>query len=165
MQVPGFYLAGAGTGDLAQWPLMFGSGHRAGRRGSALLVAFALLAFSVRAFLPAGMMLAPERGSLIAIKLCTAEGYVDAVVDAASGKVVHDAGMPDGGGKSSDGSGKHPPCAFAATPALAGPATGAALAAKPFHVASVDFAAASAPVPGRGLAAPPPWSTGPPHIV
>lgn len=144
---------------------MFVSGHRADRRGSALLVAFALLAFSVRAFLPAGMMLAPERGSLITIKLCTADGYVEAVMDTASGKVVHDRGTSDGDGKSSDDSGKHLPCVFAATPALAGPATGAVLADRPFHVASVVFVTASAPVPGRGLAAPPPWSTGPPHIV
>jgi hypothetical protein len=144
---------------------MFGSGYRAGWRGSALLAAFALLAFSVRALLPAGMMLAPERGLIVAIKLCTADGYVDALVDTGTGKVVHGDRAPDNDGKSTGGAGKHPPCAFAATPAMVGPATAAEPTAVAFDVTTLVFAPGAAPSPGRGLAAPPPWSTGPPNIV
>jgi hypothetical protein len=118
-------------------------------RGNAALalIAFALM---LRVLIPAGFM--PVAGQGFAITLCTSMGSVSAWVD--------DQGNVHKGKKSPDKQDKAP-CpfaAFAAAIALPGfadlPIVAAAADRLPllFHAVSV----------GRGLAAPPPPSTGPP---
>lgn len=113
-----------------------------------LTLAFIALLCNVLA--PPGYMLAnrPD-GSAVAVVLCTAQGQVD---------ITPDQGHAPGRKPSSD-----MPCAFA------GHGVGVAPPA-PLSVALADFAysqgavvlAASDLAPGRGLAAPPPPSQGPP---
>jgi hypothetical protein len=118
-------------------------------RGNAALalIAFALM---LRVLVPAGFM--PATGKGFAITLCTSMGSVAAWVDDQGN--VHK-------GKKSPGKQDTSPCPFAAfAAAIALPAVAdlpiLAVAADPlpllFHTVSV----------GRGLAAPPPPSTGPP---
>lgn len=124
-------------------------------------LALALLAMALRAVVPQGFMLADagQPGHLVSIRLCSGHGPVDALVDLNSGAIVQH-GDHDG-----QGSKKAPqtdaPCVFAAVAHLAGPA------APLMHLvlmAAVSTAEFLNPIvaPGFGLAAPPPWSTGPP---
>jgi hypothetical protein len=132
-------------------------------RGNALLAAFALLAFSVRALVPAGMMLAAEPASaaLISIKLCTSQGEVDAKIDKVTGRIVHG----DEDRTPAEPGGDHAPCAFAAAPAALALPTVASLIRRPPPVANTAWTSTVDIAPGRGLAAPPPWATGPPTLV
>ena len=121
------------------------------------LGAIALLALVVRAIVPAGYMLAPARqGELLAITLCSGHGPVEALIDLNTGALVeHQKKAPEKSAASDA------PCVFAAVPALAAPEA-------PFTLAVRFIAISAAPsrlaevAPGRGLAAPPPWATGPP---
>ena len=133
-------------------------------RGNALLAVFALLAVSVRALVPGGMMLGPDEqsGRYLVVKLCTAQGNIDAKVDLATGKTVSDDGGHD---EAPAHKGDHPPCAFAAAPAFATPVTAVAVAKIPVSEVQVELTATAPTTPGQGLAAPPPWSTGPPQTV
>lgn len=121
---------------------------------SRALAALALLAMAVRALVPAGYMLAPEQnGRTSIVTLCTGHGLVDVVVDHGAGK-----GRGDGG-KPADHS--DAPCAFAAIAQIAPPQAPPTILPPTFRTAPATFEAAHAR-PGLGLAAPPPWATGPP---
>jgi hypothetical protein len=134
--------------------------QRAGLGGP--LLALALLAMLVRAMVAPGYMLAPGQvaGNLVAITLCTGQGAQEALVDLATGTLV---GGEDGGHR--HGSGKaekaHTPCVFAAAATVAPPMDAAFLGPVVAFAAFV-FSFSEAVTPGRGLAAPPPWPTGPP---
>jgi hypothetical protein len=127
------------------------------RKHGQAFAALALLAMIVRAILPAGYMLAPARqGELLAITLCSGHGPVEALIDLNTGALVeHQKKAPEKSAASDA------PCVFAAVPALAAPEA-------PFTLAVRFIAISAAPsrlaevAPGRGLAAPPPWATGPP---
>ncbi len=127
------------------------------------LAAFALLALAVRALVPAGYMVAPtQNGRFLTVALCSGQPQAHAVIDLASGAVLDadaDDSAPAPGDRSADA-----PCVFAA----AGPSSAAtmdasiaALSRAPLRIAAIHDAVA----PGRGLAAPPPWSTGPPRTL
>ena len=118
-----------------------------------MFAAIAILAMSVRALVPAGFMLAPSQNGGASIVLCSGHGPIEIANP-------HRAG---GAGKNkANHSGA--PCNFAAVAHLAAPQ------AAPILLRSLDSERAAPHValiaqPGRGLAAPPPWSTGPPISI
>ena len=139
----------------------------AGRLGRVSLT-LAALALFVRLLVPAGYMLATESAAnaLPGLVICTGQGAMVLTLDASGRAVPPDpgkshSGQPDSG-KSKGGD--HP-CTYASA---------AATHATPL-LSSVDapvrFAAVAAPPllttqrPGLGLAAPPPFTTGPPSIT
>lgn len=128
------------------------------------LAAFALLAMVVRAIVPAGYMLAPQQdGRFIEIVRCSGHNGQTIFFDQDTGQIV-DADTVQ--------KNKHPanpqsdvgPCVFAAMAAMAAHETAPAISA-PLRYASVETTRNRATTPGRGLAAPPPWSTGPPQLA
>ena len=130
---------------------MVGGLHRrAGLRAAFLTLAF--LALLVKVAVPSGFMVAaPGSGPGFPLVICTGHGEVT--------KTTSDRK----GGESKSRS--DAPCAFAGHAAPPTPA------AAP-EIASASFAHAAAPpairfdlVPGRGLAAPPPPSQGPPTLL
>lgn len=131
---------------------------RAGRQ----LGAIALLAILVRAIVPAGYMLAeadtPD-GRYLVVQMCDGHGAAQ-VVDLDTGKLLDASKLP---GKS-DGKSNNAPCVFAVTAPMASPP----VAAEPVvfqRAFAADFVVALAVAPGRGIAAPPPPSTGPPTLI
>ncbi len=123
--------------------------------------AIALLALLVRAFVPAGFMLAHAdtgSGRYLTLELCDAHGGVPKVVDLDTGKIM-DAPVK---GQTSE---KQPPCVFCASVvAMASPEPVVELVE---FVAEhgVNFLEIRDLRPGRGIAAPPPPSTGPPASI
>lgn len=124
---------------------------------SQVLAVLALVAMSVRALVPVGYMLAASPDRFITVTLCSAHGGVEVTLDRQTGAVLDHKPAP-ANDKSHDGG----PCVFAAAATLAAPtiappvvvALGTAIAAP-----LINYQAS----PGRGLAAPPPWATGPPQ--
>ena len=129
------------------------------------LGAIALLALLVRAILPAGYMVASAdtpSGRVLVIELCSGDGSRTQVFNLDTGEQV------DLDGPSRSDPPKHTPgeapCVFAATAHFAAPA-------QPITPAIVRTTSdVSVPVvpdlrPGRGIAAPPPPSTGPPALI
>lgn len=117
-----------------------------------VLLVLALIALGLRAVTPTGYMVASPGGAF-EVTLCTGHGPATISLDLGG-----DPSADKPGGKSA---GKDAPCLFAAAATLAPPATPPALSAGPAFAPSETplFAAVSV---GRGLAAPPPWATGPP---
>lgn len=118
------------------------------------------LAIAMRVLVPAGFM--PGRAGESAIVLCTASGQQTIHLDANGARVDEDRVPVD---KRSGKALSDHPCSFAgATHALAGAAP---IGTSP-RIAPIANAALRPPftlAPGRGLAAPPPPSTGPPLYV
>ena len=134
--------------------------HRMGRR----LGAIALLAMLVRAVVPAGFMLAEAQGAsgrYLTVTVCEGHGPAQ-MVDLDTGKVIDPSQIPsdpDGAKKPSPA-----PCVFAGTAPMAGPV--ATIELVEFVVAhDADFGVVRDVRPGRGIAAPPPPSTGPPSAI
>ena len=128
------------------------------------LTAFALLAMVVRALVPAGYMFAPSQDHrFITVTLCSGHGSGEAVIDLTTGAVV-DADEAQKHKAPSNQQNSDGPCVFAAAAALSAPEQPASLPVV-FRLASVELPRAIEAAPGRGLAAPPPWSTGPPLTV
>ncbi len=129
------------------------------------LGAIALLAVLVRAVVPAGYMLAtaetPE-GRYLTVMLCEGHEGPQQVIDLDTGLPVDPSVLDtrdDGREPASDA----PPCVFAGAAHLAQPVD----AGEPVEFAAseqVVFAAVRDVRPGRGIAAPPPPSTGPPQL-
>ena len=125
------------------------------------LGAIALLAMLVRAVVPAGYMLAEAdtaNGRYLTVQMC--EGHIESrqVIDLDTGKQVDLSKLP---GKADI---KSAPCVFASVAAVSAPVT----AVEPVEfIASydIDFGIARDVRPGRGIAAPPPPSTGPPSSI
>lgn len=124
------------------------------------LAAFALLALLVRAMVPAGFMLAhAEAGSgrYLTLELCDSHTGKAQVIDLDTGEIVE---LSDEGGSSD----QHQPCVFAGM--VATPALQTFCEAVVFSAArGVEFSAIRDLIPGRGIAAPPPPSTGPPSHI
>ncbi len=128
------------------------------------LVMLALVAVLLRAFTPAGYMFGPADAGGFRIQLCTAQGAMEALLDPATGAlspVQHNDGS-DGPADKGDPS---KICAFAAA---------AHFAPAPDILANEPaIYAAPAPSPSfraqwvstSGMAAPPPWATGPPNFL
>jgi len=120
------------------------------RVGGALLLALAL---ACRLAAPEGWMLAAGPGGPKLV-ICTGHGVATAP------------GHPDGHGNSGDERRGDHPCVFAGAHAPPAPLLSAAI---PGRAAIAYDAPLPAPLadqrPGRGLAAPPPPSQGPPHLT
>lgn len=133
------------------------------RRMGRGLGAIALLAVLVRAIIPAGYMLAhadTPSGRYLVVEMCDGHGRAKQVVDLDTGETIDLAKLPK---KITDDPNKSP-CVFAGAVAMAQPVSGA----EPVEfrlVQQVDFAAVRDLRPGRGIAAPPPPSTGPPSLI
>lgn len=122
-----------------------------------ILVAFALLAFAARALLPAGYMLAPNGDArVLAITLCSG---AEVLMDLSTGELV-DEHLPAPSDSSSD---HDQPCAFNAIATFTTPAGSPSLAPTLHAIAVSPLQQTMRP--GRGLAAPPPWPTGPPPLA
>ncbi len=138
---------------------MSGTTHKSRRRpGHALLLA--ALALGLRLILPGGVMLAaPSVGAAPQMVICTGQGAMTVslgqdgkVLKAPADKAPENPDRPD-----------HP-CAFAASLAISG--QGPVAASLPIRfVGDLDLPLATTQRPGLGLAAPPPWTTGPPSIL
>lgn len=132
-------------------------GLRHGRTGfSQVLAALAFIAIAVRALIPTGYMVGPaEDGRILPIVLCSGH---EAFLDLSTGQLVEGGAPADDDGQSKQTSA---PCVFAVSAHLATPQAAGELALAQVYV---DEAPAIRPVsvPGSGLAAPPPWATGPP---
>ncbi|MGE0742834.1 MAG: hypothetical protein AB7O98_15960 [Hyphomonadaceae bacterium] len=129
------------------------------------LTALALLAMAVRALIPAGYMLdAPAQGRFFTVTICSGHGDLDLVFDRQTGEMISadDAQQrqQDGQNKTNDGG----PCVFAAVAMLSAPES-APDVARVRHAIDAPNSLARDIFPGRGLAAPPPWATGPPQTV
>jgi hypothetical protein len=113
------------------------------------LAVLVLFAFAVRAITPSGYMLAANSAdAAIGVIECT-------------GLVADETGAShkDKNGKSQ--APEHAPCAFAVSAAFTAPALIGTIEA-PLRIAPIDFTRTLQMQPGLGLAAPPPWATGPP---
>lgn len=123
--------------------------------------AIALIALLVRAFVPTGFMLAHAdtgSGRYLTLELCDAHGGVPKVVDLDTGKIM-DAPVKQ---QTSD---KQPPCVFCASVVAMAPFEPAVELVKFVAEHGVDFVEIRDVFPGRGIAAPPPPSTGPPARI
>jgi hypothetical protein len=117
----------------------------------------------VRALVPAGYMLAeadtPD-GRYLVLQMCDNHGAATQVVDLDTGQLVDPSDLPSQSGEKSNSS----PCVFAMSAPMASPPVGA----EPIvflHAFTANFVFALAVAPGRGIAAPPPPSTGPPRLI
>jgi hypothetical protein len=132
------------------------------RRMGRMLGAFALLALAVRAFVPAGYMLASAAtpdGRYLVVQLCDDHRAVQQVIDLDTGKQVDPSSLP--AKKSGD---KTQQCVFSGAPHMGTPVSPAEPAIFSVNAEPSGFIAVFLR-PGRGIAAPPPPSTGPPiHI-
>jgi hypothetical protein len=133
--------------------------RHAGRR----LGAIALLALLVRAIVPAGYMLAEAdtpNGRYLVVQMCDAHSGPAQIIDLDPGMAVDASKQPGKtGGKTGDA-----PCVFAMATSVSLPASTAEPAVFRHRVASESYRAADMR-PVRGIAAPPPPSTGPPSLI
>ena len=133
--------------------------HRFGRR----LGAFALLALLVRALVPAGYMLAEAdtaNGRYLVVQMCDAHSGPAQIIDLDTGKAVDKSTLPGkSNGKTSD-----TPCVFAMAAPVSLPTSTAGPVAFQ-HAIAVQHVKMPDIRPGRGIAAPPPPSTGPPRLI
>ncbi|MBT9445377.1 MAG: hypothetical protein IV086_06740 [Hyphomonadaceae bacterium] len=126
-------------------------------------MAFALLALLLRILAPPGYMISSggASGQKIAFTICSDFGMRQAVLDLGTGDVVDESGP---GERNDNAPSSDAPCVFAGVAALASPvASGFAEPALRPHLAEPQRIASVSP--GRGLAAPPPWPTGPPISI
>jgi hypothetical protein len=126
---------------------------RRARQISAMWLALAVLALVARIVVPAGFMPAQTAGG-VALVICTGHGPL--AIDG-----PQDPKAPKPGSRSDA------PCAFAAAPSAAPPPPVVTVLAEPYAI-SVDpgrRGPVADLIPGRGLAAPPPPSQGPPSAL
>jgi hypothetical protein len=115
-------------------------------------VGLALLALLMQGLTPPGFMVARE-GGRATIAICTGHGAAYSIVDLTGHPAKQAPSKPDA------------PCAFAGHGVVAAPPI-AALLASPIALPSAPPALARFDLaPGRGLAAPPPPSQGPPTLT
>lgn len=127
------------------------------------LGAIALLAMLVRAIIPAGYMLAhadTASGRYLTVEMCDGHTAAPQVIDLDTGKVIDLSKLP----KKTSNDPKSPPCVFAGVVAMVEPV----VAVEPVEFRFEQRAAFTLVRdlrPGRGIAAPPPPSTGPPSLI
>jgi hypothetical protein len=122
-------------------------------------MAFALIAMAIRAAAPVGFMLSPGQDRWIVVTLCSGSGPTQMALNLDTGEHRDgDAPAPNENGAALH----HAPCVFAAAANLAPPDPAMEVASPQF--AFTDSVLVLSPLVGigRGLAAPPPWATGPP---
>ena len=127
------------------------------------LGAIALLAMLVRAIIPAGYMLAEAdtgSGRYLTVEMCDGHSAQAKVIDLDTGKLIDLSKLPKNVKSETDKS----PCVFAGATAIESPVAATELVE--FRVShQVDFVVVRDLRPGRGIAAPPPPSTGPPSLI
>ena len=133
------------------------------RRLGAKLGAIALVALLMRAMLPAGYMLAEADtagGRYVTLQICDGHASAPKLLNLDTGEEVLLDTLP----KKIKDNGAKTPCVFSAAPAIVEPL---ALVEPVEFLADtgVAFAPAKDIRPGRGIAAPPPPSTGPPSLI
>lgn len=122
----------------------------------------AVLAVLVKVVLPAGFMPDASRSTgLWPIVICTEHGPVDAFLNDKGEIVTEHSGQPT----SKPAEEKDEPCAFGGAVAGHVPANISLVSWTPPVVQQVQPAFPTTSAPGRGLAAPPPPSHGPPILV
>lgn len=124
-----------------------------------MLTVLAFLAVAVRAIVPAGYMLGSDDGRFVSVMLCGSTGWVEALVDRDTGAILDPEEQP-----APKQTHDNAPCVFAMAAPLAAPES-APHVATAHHTQIVAEAFLRDARPGLGLAAPPPWSTGPPSIA
>lgn len=141
--------------------------RRLRRRRAGFVQALAVVALSamfMRALAPAGFMLSPAQdGRFLAVTLCTGYNQNPILMDLQSGAIV-DPDAHKQGKSPADNSHANAPCVFAMAAPLAAPEATPGLHVS-FHAVDAAPSLARRIIPGRGLAAPPPWSTGPPDLA
>ncbi len=129
------------------------------------LAAFALLAMVVRALVPAGYMFAPSQDHrFITVTVCSGYGPGEALIDLTTGAIVDPGSTHDSDAPSKKAPHADAPCLFALATLLSPPEQPASSPSF-FRLLSAKPPCAIAVAPGRGPAAPPPWSTGPRQIA
>jgi hypothetical protein len=123
-------------------------------------MAFALIAMAIRAAVPVGFMLAPDHDRWVVMTLCSGSGPMQMALNLDTGE-HRDGSAPTDGEKG--GAAHHAPCVFAAATNLAPPDPLFEVAHRPATIADSAPALSGSVAIGRGLAAPPPWATGPPR--
>jgi len=127
------------------------------------LGAIALLAMLVRAIIPAGYMLAEAdtgAGRYLTVEMCDGHASKAQVIDLDTGKTIDLSKLP----KNAKSESETAPCVFAGVTAIDVPVATAELVE--FRVShQVDLTVVRDLRPGRGIAAPPPPSTGPPSLI
>lgn len=127
------------------------------------LGAIALLAMLVRAIIPAGYMLAEAdtgAGRYLTVEMCDGHTNRAQAIDLDTGKLVDLSELPKNVKSETDTA----PCVFAGATAIESPVAATELVE--FQVShQVDFVVVRDLRPGRGIAAPPPPSTGPPSLI
>ncbi len=134
-------------------------------------LALTVLAMAMRVVIPSGYMVASAQAThgLPQMVICTGQGAMAVAIDGA-GHLVKTSPKPASKPAHSDPTHSDKdrpdhPCAFSATSAAAQSAN-LALSLAPVRFShSAPQPLASAQRPGLGLAAPPPWTTGPPSIL
>lgn len=140
-------------------------GLKHGRTGvSQLLAVLAFIAIATRALVPAGYMFAPPQdGRILTVTLCSGHGAVEALLDLSTGQLVDQDDVPDNTPEK-NAPRADAPCVFATVATLAAPEQALAFSSV-FVMAVADHLFIVSVAPGQGLAAPPPWSTGPPYTL
>ena len=119
----------------------------------------------MRAVMPTGYMLAEAEagsGRYLTLELCDAHGGQPMLVDLDTGKIIK--APAKSGGHDTSGQ-PQPPCLLCASfSAVAAPLPTVEVVPHA-RVVDVDYSIARDLQPGRGIAAPPPPSTGPPSII
>jgi hypothetical protein len=121
---------------------------------------------AMRVLIPSGYMVARSDAShgLPQMVICTSQGAMVVVVDA-EGHLVKTSLKPASEPSRSDKDRADHPCAFSGTAAAAQTTSLALPLAQVRFSQHAPLPLASAQRPGLGLAAPPPWTTGPPSIL
>jgi len=129
------------------------------------LGAIALLALLVRAIVPGGYMLASAEspsGRYLIVQVCDGHAGPAIAINLDTGEQIDAADISKDGPEDSKPS--HPPCVFGGTPSVVLPA----VTSEPVGIVIQRDAAVTTSHsvrPGRGIAAPPPPSTGPPPAI
>ena len=133
------------------------------RRMGTKLGAIALIALFMRAVLPAGYMLAEaDTGGAryVTLQICDGHASAQKLLNLDTGEEVLLSALP----KKVKDDGAKTPCVFSAGPAIIEPM----VAVEPVEFVvetGIVFSPAQSVRPGRGIAAPPPPSTGPPSLI
>ena len=153
-----------GSQPFQNHPMGRSSNHRSAWTSWALAVT--VLAMAMRVMIPSGYMVASSEAAhgLPQMVICTGQGAMAVAVDA-EGHLVKTSLKPASKPSHQDKDRPDHPCAFSATSAAAQSASLALPLAPVRFSHSAPQPLASAQRPGLGLAAPPPWTTGPPSIL
>lgn len=139
------------------------SSHSRHRTGPfALLMVFALIAMTVRAAVPVGFMITPDKDRWVVVTLCSGSGPMQMALNLDTGEQRQGGEQP---AEEDPQQSPHAPCVFAVAGGVTPPVE-VAVARGPdgaFMPIGPTFPVTVAV--GQGLAAPPPWSTGPPATV